>query len=190
MPTIEDDIAFLDSILIFHQLGAAALRILAISAEGQELAAGRALFTAGEAADCAYVIRRGSVSLNTGRAHESEIIAGPGTLLGESALLIESRRPATALAREDSAVLRISRSMFLRMLDGYPDAAQRLRGLFAARAEQWADEMENVRAVLADGGEGVHGDSEGNDTDEGDALDNGAEDHDDNDGGGGGKAAE
>lgn len=150
MTTIEDDIAFLDSIPIFHQLGVAALRILAIGAEGHGLSAGQALFTAGEVADCAYVIQRGSLSLNTGLAGDAEIVAGPGTLLGESALLIETRRPASALAREDSAVLRISRSMFLRMLEGYPDAAQRLRGLFAARADQWAREMENVRTVLAD----------------------------------------
>jgi CRP-like cAMP-binding protein len=162
MTTIEDDIAFLDSIPVFHQLGAAALRILAISAEGHELPAGQVLFKAGEAADCAYVIQRGSLSLNTGLAGDTEIVAGAGTLLGESALLIETKRPATALAQEDSAVLRISRSMFLRMLDGYPDAAARLRGLFAVRADQWADEMEKVRAVLADGDDDGPGDDDGN----------------------------
>jgi hypothetical protein len=46
-------------------------------------------------------------------------------------------------------VLRISRSMFLRMLEGYPDAAQRLRDLLASRSDQWAREIENVRAALA-----------------------------------------
>ena len=77
------------------------------------------------------------------------MLAGPGTLLGESALLAETRRPATATAREDSVVLRISRAMFLKMLDGYPDAAQRLRDVIAARADQWGREIENVRAALA-----------------------------------------
>jgi CRP-like cAMP-binding protein len=46
-------------------------------------------------------------------------------------------------------VLRISRTMFLRMLDSYPEAAQRLRELLASRADQWAREMENVRTKLA-----------------------------------------
>ena len=41
-------------------------------------------------------------------------------------------------------VLRISRAMFLKMLESFPDAAQRLRELIAARADQWAREMENV----------------------------------------------
>ena len=48
-------------------------------------------------------------------------------------------------------MLRISRAMFLKMLESYPDAAQRLREMIASRAEQWAREMENVRAALARG---------------------------------------
>jgi CRP-like cAMP-binding protein len=109
------------------------------------------LFTAGEAADGAYIVQRGSFVLRPERAGEPEIVAGPGTLLGESALLAETRRPATAIAREGSTVMRISRAMFLKMLEGYPDAAHRLRDVIAARADQWARDIENVRAALAPG---------------------------------------
>jgi CRP-like cAMP-binding protein len=150
--TIEDDIAFLERIPILRRLGAAALRILAIGAESHDVPAGQVLFTAGEAADGAYIVQHGSFLLNTGRKGDSDVIAGPGTLLGEAALLIETKRPASARAREDSAVLRISRTMFLRILDGYPDAAVRLRELIASRADQWARELDNVRAAL-DGGD-------------------------------------
>src|SRR5580693_8189058 len=136
--TIEDDIAFLERIPIFRRLGSSALRIVAIGAESYSVQAGQALFTVGEAADGGY---------------EAEIIAGPGTLLGETALIAETKRPATARAREDSIVLRISRSMFLRMLEGFPDAAQRLRDLLASWTDQWAREIENVRAALAGGAE-------------------------------------
>ena len=148
--TIEDDIAFLDGIPILHRLGAPALRILAIGAEGYRLEAGQVLFTAGDVADGAYVVQRGSFTLRPERGG-AEIIAGPGTLLGESALLAETKRPATATAREDSTVLRISRTMFLKMLEGYPDAAHRLREVIAARADQWARDIENVRAALVSG---------------------------------------
>jgi hypothetical protein len=44
--------------------------------------------------------------------------------------------------------MRISRSMFLRMLEGYPDAAQRLREMLASRSDQWTREMQNIRAAL------------------------------------------
>jgi CRP-like cAMP-binding protein len=72
-------------------------------------------------------------------------------LLGEAALLAETRRPATATARQDAVVLRISRAMFLKMLESFPDAAQRLRELVASRADQWTREIENVRAALTRG---------------------------------------
>ena len=80
-------------------------------------------------------------------------MVGPGTLLGEAALLAETQRPATATAREASTVLRVPRAMFLKMLEGYPDAAQRLREIIAARADEWARDMENVRAALTGGAE-------------------------------------
>ncbi len=84
------------------------------------------LFNAGDVADGAYAVQQGSFTLRPERGAEADIIAGPGTLLGESALLAETIRPATATAREPSTVLRISRAMFLKMLEGYPDAAHRL----------------------------------------------------------------
>jgi CRP-like cAMP-binding protein len=147
--TIEDDIAFLERVPMLGRLGVNGLRSLAIGAESYPVEPGQTLFTAGEAADGAYVVQAGSFTLKPDRPGEREVIAGPGTLLGESALLAETKRPATATARENSTVLRIPRAMFLKMLDSYPDAAVRLRELIAARADQWTREIENIRAALA-----------------------------------------
>jgi CRP-like cAMP-binding protein len=146
--TIEDDIAFLQRIPILRPLGPTALRILAIGAESSYLEPGQVLFKAGEAADGGYVVQKGAFRLDPDKAGEPEVVAGPGTLLGESALLAETQRRATATALEVSMVLRISRAMFVKMLEGYPDAAHRLRDLIAARADQWARDFENVRNAL------------------------------------------
>jgi len=149
--TIEDDIAFLERVPTLRRLGAGALRILAIGAESYTVESGQMLFAAGEPADCGYVVQQGSFSLRPERPGEDEVVAEPGTLLGEAALLAETRRPATATARQDAVVLRISRAMFLKMLESFPDAAQRLRELVASRADQWTREIENVRAALTRG---------------------------------------
>ncbi len=151
--SIEDDIAFLERVPILRRLGAPALRMLAIGAESRDLGAGEVLFHAGDPADGGYVVQRGSLSLQPPRASEDEIIAGPGSLLGELALLAETTQSATARAREAATVMRISRSMFLKVLEGYPEAAHRLRDLIAARTDQWARDIENVRAALTRGGE-------------------------------------
>jgi CRP-like cAMP-binding protein len=150
--TIENDIAFLEQIPILRRLGGQALRILAIGAESYRVEPGHVLFTAGELADGAYIVQRGSFVLQPIRGDQPGVIVGPGTLLGESALLTETARPATATAREDSTVLRISRAMFLKMLEGYPEAAHRIREVIAARADQWARDIDNVRAALIPGG--------------------------------------
>jgi len=147
--SIEDDIAFLERVL--NRLGAPALRMLAIGAESRDLAPGDVLFNAGEAADGGYIVQCGSLNLKPPRGSDDEVVAGPGTLLGESALLAETVRPATATARENAVVMRISRVMFLKVLEGYPEAAQRMREVIAARADQWARDIENVRTALTRG---------------------------------------
>src|SRR5580704_2340204 len=149
--TIEEDIAFFERVPTLQRLGTGALRILAIGAESYTVDAGQMLFAAGEAADCAFILQQGAFDLKPERSAEGTVVSEPGTLLGESALLSQTLRPATATALEDSRVLRISRAMFLKMLESYPEAAQRMRELIAARAEQWASEMDKVRAALARG---------------------------------------
>src|SRR6185369_18020830 len=99
-------------------------------------------------ADCGYVIQEGSFQLATISKLTADVIVGPGTLLGELALIAETRRPATATAREPSTVIRISRSLFLKMLEGYPEAADILRDQIAARARHAVAEMTDIRAML------------------------------------------
>jgi CRP-like cAMP-binding protein len=148
--TIEDDIAFFDRVPTLNVLGRAALRILAIGAESRFVHAGEVLFYAGDQADSAYVIQEGSFVLLPHRAEgeAKEMIAGRGTLLGELAMITPTNRLATATALEPSTVIRISRGLFLKMLEGYPDTARQLRDAMAARTDQWTREMENVRTNL------------------------------------------
>ena len=145
---IEDDIGFIERVPTLKMLGRTALRILAIGAESRYVHQGEVLFTANETADCGYVIQEGSFTLDSGSKTVGEVVAGPGTLLGELALIAETKRPATATAREPSTVIRISRSLFLKMLEGYPHAAHILRDQIIARARQALAEMGDVRAML------------------------------------------
>ena len=146
--SIEDDIAFFERVPTLRMLGRTALRILAIGAESRYVHDGETLFNAGDSADCGYVIQDGSFTLRSEQLDREEVVAGPGTLLGELALLTEIARPATAIAREPSTVIRISRSLFLKMLEGYPEAAIKLREQVATRTQQAMQEISNVRAML------------------------------------------
>jgi len=145
--SIEDDIAFLERVPALALLGHEALRILAIGAENRYVQHGDVLFREGDAADAAYVVQEGSFSLVSGqsRAEPATTTVGPGVLLGELALLTETVRPATATASEPSSVIRIPRKLFLKMLEGYPDAARRMRDVIAARANKAMHDIASMR---------------------------------------------
>jgi CRP-like cAMP-binding protein len=149
--SIDDDITFLERVPLLGLLGRPALRVLAIGSETRYIGAGDVLFVAGEAADAGYLIQEGSFSLlpdsATGPAQETT--ATRGALLGELALMTETVRPATATALEPATVIRISRTLFLKMLEGYPDAARRLRDSMMARTDQAARDIIRARAKFA-----------------------------------------
>jgi CRP-like cAMP-binding protein len=145
--TIEDDIGFFERVPTLSLLGRQALRILAIGAETRYIHGGEVLFNAGEQADGAFVIQEGSFSILSAEG-DLEVTVGTHTLLGEVALFTETRRPATATALEPSTVLCIPRPLFIKMLDSFPDAARKLREIFATRLDQSAREIGNVRVAL------------------------------------------
>lgn len=145
--SIEDDIAFLERVPTLAVLGREALRILAISAENRYVHDGVALFKNGETADAAYVVQEGSFELAMPGSTQPTT-AGVGALIGELALITETTRSVTATAREPSTVIRIPRSVFLKMLEGYPDAARRLRNSIAARVNDSTRELVRVRTGL------------------------------------------
>src|SRR5262249_19297118 len=89
--------------------------------------------------------------------HAEPVRVGPGVLLAELALLTETMHQATALATEPSAVMRIPRKLFLRMLEGYPDAARRLRDAIAARANEAMNDVASVREGFEARGGGWRG---------------------------------
>jgi CRP-like cAMP-binding protein len=148
--TIEDDIAFLERVPTFAQLGFSALQIVAIGSETKQLEDGEVLFRAGETADAGYVIQEGSIKLtrHDPRRSDPSVTLGPGVLIGELALVTETVRPVTAIAAEPTTVIRISRSLFRKVLEGFPEAARLMRDRLAERANQAADEISSVRGTL------------------------------------------
>jgi CRP-like cAMP-binding protein len=146
---IEDDINFFEKVPTLSMLGRGALRILAIGAESRYVHSGETLFAVGDDADGGYVVQEGSFRLSPrGGDTIRSIRVGVGTLLGELALFTETTRPVTATAVEPSTVLCIPRPLFLKMLEGYPDAAVRLREILAKRTDESERDMQRLRAVI------------------------------------------
>ena len=101
--SLEHDIAFFEQVPTFAVLGKPALRILAIGAETRHLQSGAVLFYAGELADGGYVVQEGSLLLEPNSPLEGEpFTAGPGSLVGELALLTDTCLLYTSPSPRDS----------------------------------------------------------------------------------------
>ena len=137
--TIDDDVALLERVPTLRLLGNEALRMLAIGSEQRALARGDTLFKQGDDADCGFVVQRGTFRIQDETG--AEVVAGPGALIGELAMVVAMRRPSTAMATEQSSVIRIARSLFQRVLESDPAAARRLRDEFARRSSQIASDI-------------------------------------------------
>ena len=145
--SIEDDVALLERVPTLRLLGTAALRMLAIGSEQRNVVSGDLLFSAGDDADAGFVVQRGAFRIEDGAG--AEMVAGPGALIGELALIVAMQRPSTATALEHSSVVRVARSLFQRVLESDPAAARRLRDEFAVRSSQIASDILMAGAKLS-----------------------------------------
>jgi CRP-like cAMP-binding protein len=143
---LEDDIDFLDRIPTLHLLGKDALRILAISVETTRLGRGDILFEEGQPAEGGFVVVNGSLLLQqaSDTTGDDAVTARRGSLIGETAMIVETVRPSTAIALESSILFRVPRVVFIRILEGEPQAATALRRLIAARVGRIVADLDLV----------------------------------------------
>ncbi len=146
--SLEQKRALLHAIPTFALLDSASLRAVAEKAVAVELAAGQVLFQAGDASDGGYVIASGGLELMPDRPGQDGRRVGPGALVGELALLVDTPRPATARAVEETSLLHIPRQAFLHVLEGAPQSAERMRRSVAERLDGLLDGLDKVRDGL------------------------------------------
>jgi len=119
--TIEK-ILFLKSAPVFERVSGEDLAALARVAEVETYAAGQAVFREGDLGDALYVLVRGKVTI-TGRGERLATL-GPGEAFGEMAVLDEAPRSGTALAEEETEVLRIGSEEFYEILHEQVEIAE------------------------------------------------------------------
>jgi CRP-like cAMP-binding protein len=150
--SLDTDIALLKRIPLFADLPTEQMRLLAFSAVRLDLAQDQVLFREGAKASSGFVISSGGLQLTVGEGQKKKVVANCeiGALVGELALLIETKRPSTATAMVSSQVLELDRKLIIRMLNEYPHIALRLRATLAERLVATVTELGRVRAALTD----------------------------------------
>jgi len=140
--SLDEDFRRLSRIPMFSALEPEALRLIAFSAETRILRAGDILFRRGETSDCGYIVLSGSIALDaTAGGEPARLVIRRNGLVGDLALIIETGRPATAIAREPSTVLKVPRTLFHRVLQEFPRSAERIRLGMTERLSEFVDEL-------------------------------------------------
>lgn len=116
-----------------------ALRIIANVSDPRRLVPEEVLFRQGERSDGAHVVTFGRIAAL--RDGQEAALLGPGSLIGRAALFVRLQRPATAVAREMSGVIRISPTLMKRVLQEFPASAARM-------SDHLADDLDGVMAGL------------------------------------------
>jgi len=147
--SLDGDIAILEQVPMLKALGRGALRLIAMGAETRQVEEGEILFKPKDRIDCAYLVQDGLFNLKVDPVSSMKMMeAGPGVLLGEFALISDAVHPLSAIAQGPCTVMRISRSMFRKILEDDADAAVRLRDFLAQRARKSMADMLQVRDTL------------------------------------------
>ncbi|SFJ93922.1 Cyclic nucleotide-binding domain-containing protein [Bosea sp. OK403] len=146
---LDNDIALLARQPLLSLMERDALRLVAFAAESRILRAGDVLFRGGEMSDGAVLIISGAVALlHQDDGQPADEIVGAGALLGEIALFTSAHRPVTAIAREPTQVMKLSRSVMRRVLAEFPNSAEAIAEAIGDRLREFVGELSQVQAAL------------------------------------------
>src|SRR5215470_18304192 len=109
-----------------------------------QLKAGGVLFAAGNPGDGCYRLDQGLLKVMvTSTRGEERIVAilGPGTVVGELAMIDRMPRSATVVALRDSVLRFISREAYDKRVLAYPETKQALLEILAFRLRQADEEL-------------------------------------------------
>lgn len=156
-PTTERPVTAADlaASALFAGLGAAELGPLVAVARRRRLAPGEVLFARGEPAEACFLVEQGRIVLRASVGVRATIVmsAGPGEVLGWSALRPDPRWLTTGRAVDAATVIVIPIAALLDFLAG---GSPRTRTLIQRLAAVAADHLEQTQAqLLGNRGEGL-----------------------------------
>jgi MFS family permease len=127
----EEGVELLRGIPIFRPLPVPELERLAKALIPAQVAAGSAVFAAGETGDRFYVIRSGTAEVEVDGQRVRTL--GPGESFGEIALVRDVPRTATVRALTALELLALERDVFVATLTHHPASAEAAGSIVAAR---------------------------------------------------------
>ncbi|MFT3988600.1 Crp/Fnr family transcriptional regulator [Aestuariivirga sp.] len=145
--SVKADAETLRSIPIFSECDPMHLQLIAFSSERQSFAPGALLIEQGQTGTAAFLVLNGQADLFDGREHLIGA-ASPGAFLGETAMIGAGAYAVTARARTPLTAARISRGLFMRVAEEYPEFGQAVFRALGARLGGLASDLLAARPAF------------------------------------------
>jgi len=149
--SLDSDIEVLRRIPFFEGFSEEHLRLIAFSAESRTLPEKLLIYDEGQLLHSAYVLVTGTMRAERKGTDSDGVVTrsiGAGVILGERALILDTRATEAIRVETKARVLQIRKVMFRRLLIEYPEITLALRAKMARTLTQTNAEFARVARRL------------------------------------------
>ncbi len=122
---LNEEVDALRNLPLFARVAPAKLKLIAFASKRLTFPEGHELFRQGEPGDVAYIVLEGGADVVV-EAPEGEVTVarlGKNDIIGEMAILMDAPRSATVRATSRLETLEITKELFFRMVEEFPEIA-------------------------------------------------------------------
>lgn len=142
--SLNEEVELLRQIPLFSNIEPAKLKLLAFTSERVTFGPGQTMVRQGDTGDAAYIIIEGDadVLIDTPDGPIQVATVGRNAIIGEIAILCDVPRTATVQAKTQLVTLRITKDLFFRLVNEFPQMAVEIMRELARRLERTTAQLQ------------------------------------------------
>ena len=147
------NVGWLRDLPLFQYFSEEQLQLMAFNCHHRTYEDGQFLFHKDEQGLSAFVVTSGTVELidyDGSQLYGEDDMLGTGTMIGEVAMIVRSQRPASVRAAGQVEAIEIPRAAFHRVLEEYPEIAEKIRQMMAARVAALVTDLKPMTERFTD----------------------------------------
>ncbi|MEO1191120.1 MAG: cyclic nucleotide-binding domain-containing protein [Pseudomonadota bacterium] len=142
--SLDTEVEALKKVPLFANIEPSKLKLMAFASERLTFKPGQILVRQGDQGDAAYIILEGEAEVVLEQPDESEVVVATLTrnaVLGEIAILCDVPRTATVRAKAKTETLKITKDLFFRLVQDFPQIGMEVMRILAARLEKTTQDL-------------------------------------------------
>jgi CRP-like cAMP-binding protein len=147
---VQNEMELLRSLPVFAGVDPAQLQLLCFSSKRRKFSAGQPILAKGDISRSAYLITAGRAHVHEGASVKTPKLSSveTGALVGELALFVAKPNPVSVIAAQNVETKEISRELFKRVTQEFPEFGQQVFAAFARKLDQSLAELEDMQRAF------------------------------------------